>query len=100
MDVEHASGELQEGQDEATFDRIRQDETARWWNDNKPTWTDKTGQHQIVAAFKEHIGDGKIRLVKEDGTTVDVALNRLSEPDRLKAVELWREMKTSASDNR
>ena len=45
------------------------------------TWTDNTGKHTVIATFVE-IRDEKVRLKKEDGGTIDVPLEKLSDGDR------------------
>jgi hypothetical protein len=44
-------------------------------------WTDDSGSYQVKAAFVFLAGD-KVRLRKEDGTTIDLPRDRLSEADR------------------
>ena len=45
------------------------------------TWTDSTGKHTVEAEFVD-LKDGKVRLKKEDGRTITIPIERLSEADR------------------
>ena len=44
-------------------------------------WTDSSGQHQTEAQFVD-CADGKVRLRTRDGNVIEVAAERLSEPDQ------------------
>jgi hypothetical protein len=44
-------------------------------------WTDATGKFKTEAAFLD-LKDGKVRLKKEDGTTITVPIERLSDADQ------------------
>jgi len=44
------------------------------------TWNDKSGKFSVVATFQAFEG-GQVKLKKEDGTIVAVALEKLSEAD-------------------
>jgi hypothetical protein len=46
------------------------------------TWTDDTGQHQIVARYVTTLADNVVRLQKPNGRYVRVAFDRLSLVDR------------------
>jgi formylglycine-generating enzyme required for sulfatase activity len=45
------------------------------------TWTDSTGKHSIQAEFVD-LKDGKVRLRKQDGTEIAIAIDKLSDADR------------------
>ena len=45
------------------------------------TWTDSTGNHTVEAEFVD-LKDGKVRLKKEDGKTITIPIERLSEADQ------------------
>ncbi len=45
------------------------------------TWTDVTGKHNVEAEFVDFAG-GKVRLKRQDGKIVTMALERLSEADQ------------------
>ena len=45
------------------------------------TWKDKTGRFSILAELVESDGT-KVKLKKEDGQVIEVAIDRLSDPDR------------------
>ena len=45
------------------------------------TWTDRTGTHRTEAIFIE-LKDGKVTLRKDDGTTINVPLESLSDIDQ------------------
>ena len=45
------------------------------------TWKDKTGRFSILAELVEWDGT-KVKLKKEDGQVIEVAIDRLSDPDR------------------
>ena len=45
------------------------------------TWTDSSGIHKIEAKFGG-IAAGKVKLIKRDGTTIQLPLEKLSEVDR------------------
>jgi hypothetical protein len=45
------------------------------------TWTDVTGQHKVVAQFRDY-KDGQVSLMKQDGKPVSVPISRLSEADQ------------------
>jgi hypothetical protein len=51
-------------------------EAAKW-----RTWTDSTGTHKTEAKFGG-MAFGKIKLIKKDGTTVQVPLEKLSDEDQ------------------
>ncbi len=51
------------------------------------TWTSDTGKFKIEARFAG-LEDGKVKLLKKDGTTVSVSLEKLTEADRKLANEL------------
>jgi sRNA-binding protein len=46
------------------------------------TWTDRTGQHRLVAQFVSVLEGDVVRLQRDDGTYVRVAIERLSVGDR------------------
>jgi len=54
-------------------------------------WMDKTGRHSVRAIYGESLERGIVRLIKEDGSTVDVSLSDLSEEDRRYAVKCRRD---------
>jgi len=58
------------------------------WAAEKRVWTDRSGKHQVEALYDDYLGDGVIRLLKEDGTPIKVPLAKLSEKDRLEAIRL------------
>lgn len=45
------------------------------------TWSDSTGKHKIKASFVS-LEDGKVTLEKEDGTTMEIDLKKLSKADQ------------------
>jgi ankyrin repeat protein len=45
------------------------------------TWTDSTGRYRVQALF-ESLEDGKVVVKKEDGSTIRVPIERLSESDQ------------------
>lgn len=45
------------------------------------TWTDATGKHKVEAKFLD-FADGKVRLKRQDGKIVTMALERLSKADQ------------------
>jgi hypothetical protein len=45
------------------------------------TWTDNTGKYHVVAVLVG-ASDGAIRIAKENGRILTVAINRLSDADR------------------
>jgi hypothetical protein len=45
------------------------------------TWTDSTGKHTLEAEFVE-MKDGKVQLKKEDGKTITIPIEKLSDPDQ------------------
>jgi Skp family chaperone for outer membrane proteins len=45
------------------------------------TWTDSTGKHTIEAEFKG-VAAGKVKLLKADGETITIALDKLSDEDQ------------------
>jgi len=45
------------------------------------TWTDSTGQHKTEAKFAG-MAFGKVKLMKEDGTTIELSFERLSKEDQ------------------
>ena len=56
--------------------RIQAEEAAKW-----RTWTDATGKHKIEAKFGAVIA-GKVKLIKRDGSTVQIPLENLSDDDQ------------------
>lgn len=60
------------------------------WDRDKRTWKDKTGSFSVEAVYDSHLGDGKIRLLKEDGSEIIVHLSKLSDSDRRTAVAIKR----------
>jgi hypothetical protein len=50
-------------------------------------WTDSTGKFKVKARFKE-LKDGKVTLVKEDGKSVTLALDKLDEESKERALRL------------
>lgn len=59
----------------------------RWKNENR-TWTDKTGTYKVEAVYDDHVGDGNIRLLRQDKSEIVIHLSKLSDADRRKAIEL------------
>ncbi len=51
-------------------------EKAKW-----RTWTDTTGEHKIEAKFGG-LAAGKVKLIKRDGSTIQVPLEKLSDDDQ------------------
>jgi WD40 repeat protein len=51
------------------------------WADDYRTWTDSTGKHKLRAKL-ESVEDGKAILLREDGTKVKIALDKLSKADQ------------------
>ena len=51
-------------------------EAAKW-----RTWTDATGEHKIEAQFGG-LAFGKVKLIKRDGSTVRLPLEKLSDEDQ------------------
>ena len=49
--------------------------------DSQRTWTDKTGQYQIEAAFVDRLGN-TIRLRKPDGSIIELEIDKLSNFDQ------------------
>lgn len=45
------------------------------------TWTDSSGKHKVEASFQKVV-DGKVSLLKADGTSIALPLERLSDADR------------------
>ena len=45
------------------------------------TWTDSTGTHKVEAEFVD-FKDGKVQLKKEDGKTITIPIERLSDADQ------------------
>ena len=45
------------------------------------TWTDQTGRYSVEARFSE-LSEGNVRLERKNGETVELPLERLSEPDQ------------------
>ena len=45
------------------------------------TFVDSTGKHEIEAQFIE-LDNGKVKLLKRDGSTTEVPLDRLSDKDQ------------------
>ena len=45
------------------------------------TWTDKTGQFSIEAEFAGY-ASGKVKLRKQDGSTIEIPLDALSDADQ------------------
>ena len=45
------------------------------------TWTDSSGTHKIEAKFGGMVSN-KVKLIKRDGTSVQVLLEKLSEDDQ------------------
>ncbi|MGI9516093.1 MAG: SHD1 domain-containing protein [Pirellulaceae bacterium] len=62
--------------EEPAMDVIDEDE-----NDDYRTFSDTSGSYEVEAKFIELI-DGKVRLQKLDGSTIDVPLEKLSEEDQ------------------
>ena len=60
----------------AEKDRKAVAEAAKW-----RTWTDSTGSHRIDAKFSGIIA-GKVKLIKRDGTTFQVPVEKLSDADQ------------------
>ena len=51
-------------------------EAARW-----RTWTDSSGEHKIEAKFA-YVIKGSVKLVKKDGSTITIPLEKLSDEDQ------------------
>ena len=66
------------------------------WNSSKYTWTDKTGGFSVEAVYDDYLGEGKIRLLRENKSEIVIHLSKLNESSRLKAVELRRRKTTEA----
>jgi len=49
--------------------------------DKLRTWIDSTGEHKIEARFSG-LTSGKVKLIKQDGSTVEVPLEKLSDDDQ------------------
>jgi hypothetical protein len=49
--------------------------------EKRRTWTDSTGKHTIEAEFKG-LAAGQVKLVKADGSSIAIALDKLSEEDQ------------------
>ena len=62
--------------DKAEKERQEAIEKAKW-----RTWTDSTGTHKTYAKYSG-ISFGKVKLVKEDGSAVQLPLEKLSGDDR------------------
>ena len=60
------------------------------WAKEKRTWKDKTGRFSVDAVYDGHLGDGNIRLLKEDKTEIIIHLSKLSDSDRRKTVAIKR----------
>ena len=58
------------------------------------TWTDLTGKHKMKATFVS-LDDGKVTLEKADGSTIEIALAKLSKADQKYVAEAMK----SADDN-
>jgi outer membrane protein assembly factor BamB len=74
--AEKAEKQRQLAGEKAKQDRQVATENAKW-----RTWTDATGEHQTKAKFSGVIS-GKVKLLKADGTTLEVPLEKLSDEDR------------------
>lgn len=75
--------------------------TSLYGSDEQPrmrNWTDRTGQHETRAKFVD-LQDGQVRLQKEDGTEIKVALETLSPKDHEYVAEVaGRSAKRSAGE--
>lgn len=49
--------------------------------DEYRTWTDSTGRHKLQAKF-DSVKDGKVILIRENGSKVKIALEKLSKADQ------------------
>lgn len=52
-------------------------------------WTDASGQHRIRATL-ESVDDGQVKLKKEDGTSIELALEKLSAADQRWIERNWK----------
>jgi WD40 repeat protein len=60
------------------------DKTIKLWDIPRPefsTWRDSTGQHSIKAKFGG-LASGKAKLIKNDGTVIQVPVEKLSDADQ------------------
>lgn len=53
----------------------------------------RSGEFIVEAIYDAYLGEGVIRLLKHDRTTVELSMTRLSEEDRLFAVEASRQVR-------
>jgi outer membrane protein assembly factor BamB len=74
--AEKAEQKRQQALEKAKQDRQLALEKAKW-----RTWTDATGEHQVQAKFNGVIS-GTVKLLKADGATLEVPLEKLSDEDR------------------
>jgi outer membrane protein assembly factor BamB len=74
--AEKAEQKRQQALEKAKQDRQLALEKAKW-----RTWTDSTGEHKVEAKFNGVIS-GKVKLLKADGTALEVPLEKLSDEDR------------------
>lgn len=75
---EEAAERASQAEEKRKAEEIRkaEEEAARW-----RTWRDSTGKYTVEARFSG-MGFGKVKLIKKDGTTIEVPLERLSEDDQ------------------
>lgn len=71
-----ATAEKKAAEEKAEADRQAAIEEAKWH-----TWTDSTGEFKTKAMFGGMAG-GKVKLIKKDGSTVQMPLEKLSDEDR------------------
>ena len=76
QEQERARQERRIAEEKATQEWEAAAEKAKWRN-----WTDSTGQHTIEAKFSG-LAMGKVKLTKQDGTTIQVPVDKLSEEDQ------------------
>lgn len=65
-----------EEEQQADKERREADEAAKW-----RTWTDSAGTHKTEAKYGGMIS-GKVRLIRADGSSIDVPLEKLSDEDQ------------------
>ena len=77
-DKERWAERQREAEARAKAEKERHDaiEAAKW-----KTWTDSSGEHKIEAKF-EGLAFGKVKLVKRDGSTIQLPLEKLCDEDQ------------------
>ncbi len=71
-----AAAERRAAAEKAEKERKQAEEAAKW-----RTWTDSSGEHKTEAKFGGVIA-GKVKLIKRDGSTLQIPLEKLSDEDQ------------------